>query len=135
MGLLQGRLWPAPFAPRVWISQPEPPAGGPWIELDLGAFRPVSRIALVWGSAVGWSGQFRPRRAVLKASLDSRADLQVIQDIRDPQGDVTEHRFAEPVPIRQLRLELPEPSAMPLDRRARLAAIQLWGPWDGKTGQ
>ena len=37
--------------------------------------------------------------------------------------------------VRQVRVEIGEPSGMPLDRRARLAAIQAWGPWDGRTGK
>lgn len=134
--LIRGLLWPAPFSPPAWISQPQAEgAEPPWVEVDLNAYRPVERIVVAWPAAVGWSGQFQPRRVTLKASLEQRAGLEPLKTVQSPEGTSWEYRFSAPTPLRQVRLELEPSDAMPLDRRARLAAIQLWGPWDGRTGK
>lgn len=135
--LIQGRLWPSPFAPRVWISRPAAgrptETAAPWVQVDLGAFRPVERLVLVWPVAAGWSAQFQPRRVTLKVSREQHPALETIQVIEAPAGFRFEYRFKAATQIRQVRVEMTDPSAMPLDRRARLAGIQLWGPWDGRT--
>lgn len=132
--VLRGLLWPTPLAPTLWMSRlgsfaPETP----WVELDLGGVRPITRVVVVWAEAAGWSARFNPRQGVLKLSADTATDLQTVAELGGPQGPLWVWESKEPRRARRLRLELPEPSAQEGDRRARVAAIQVWGPWEPES--
>jgi hypothetical protein len=130
--LMSGLLWPRPFAPVAWIGQAGARAEEtPWVEIDLAKSRPVSRIVLVWASAAGWSEQFNPRRARLLIGPESRSRMQLLHEFTNPVGPHSVWSAPDPVSARYLRIELPEPSDSRFDGRARLCAIQAWGPWDG----
>jgi len=130
----RGHLLPFPFSPPVWISraetnEPEPP----WFEVRLGDPRPVERIELFWPSAVGFSGQFNPGRVRvhLQGPRGLAAEEELVLD--NPEGPHTLLAWDEPRQISAVTLIFDQPSRMPLDRRARLAGLRLWGPWDGST--
>jgi hypothetical protein len=130
--LLKGIFWPNPLAPNVWISRPLDDSGAvPWVELKLARSRPVDRLVLLWAGAAGWSGQFNPRRVRLLGTGEGgeAAELTPLKEIVDPDGPYTVWCLEKPLSLRRLRVLFPEPTQMPLDRQARLCAIQLWGPW------
>ena len=136
--LISGRLWPSPFTPPAWVSRPggEPDrATAAWVELLFDKPRPVERVFLAWADAGGWSADFRPRRAVLKASASAEPDWQILAEFASPATMVSSWSGAPPTPVRRLRLEFPEPGPLPQSARARLCALQAWGPWDGATGK
>jgi len=136
--VIGGRLWPSPFNPPAWVSRPggaPDQAAAAWVELKFDKPRPVDRVFLAWADAGGWSADFRPRHAALKAMGSDQPDWQPLAEFARPATMISSWSGAETILVRRLRLEFPEPGPFPNASRARLCAMQAWGPWDGTTGQ
>lgn len=129
--VIEGHIWPDPLDPRAWIDRPELEKGdSPWIDISLGAVRPVDRIEIDWASSAGWSKEFNPGRCLLQGAEDSGSEPRTLLEIKAPAGP-TVWKAAKPLALRRVRLAFPEPATMPIDGRARVAAIRVIGPWDG----
>lgn len=132
--LTSGRLWPTPFEPLAWISDPEMDREeAPYVEMHFDHPRPIERVVLGWAKAAGWSAHFNPGRAVLSYSPGHAARTQQAAVFEAPEGAVSEWRPSQPIAISMLRVTFEQPSAQPADPHARLAAFMALGPWDGQT--
>jgi hypothetical protein len=130
-----GRTWPLPLQPNVWMNRLGAERGeAPWIEAEFTQSRPVERIVVAWAGAAGWSPRFHPRRCLLQVETDRDSQPRTVLEIEAPEGTVTEWRPERPVHAHRIRLVFPEPSRDAQDGRARVAALQAWGPWDGESG-
>jgi hypothetical protein len=134
--ILRGLLWPNPLQPRVWMSRAADSLDSgdpaPWFEIRFDVPRPVSRVVLAWASAAGWSAGFDPAHVRLLGVAASAGSPRLLADWSPPDGPLNVWDSQRPMQFQSLRVEFPGPSRMPLDRRARLASFQVWGPWDGR---
>lgn len=123
--------------PRLWISRPQtlsPATQPPWVQLTFNRPRTIHQISIVWANTLGWDAGFKPGEANLRVRTFQGDEVTLKIDLL-PSGDpVSVLKLTTPRQVESIRLELPEPeSAANPQPRARVVALQAWGPWDGAT--
>jgi hypothetical protein len=131
--------WAAPVQnASLWISRAA--ATGresemPWCAVTFTPPRPIERVVLYWASAVGWDAEFNPGEAKIIVKGVGSSPLEE-NKIQAGIGPVSIVKLIGTEPVRELRVEFPQPERQPgPDARARVAAMQAWGPWDGSAGR
>lgn len=125
-------LWPRPLAPGGWVSQPMGNDDEPhWIELQTSLPQPIERVVAVWAGAHGLSPELHPGAVRLLTSSQPSGPLDLTAEAEP--GDDPVSSWAVSGRPRRVRLEFERPARDPLGDRARVAAIMLIGPYDGRT--
>lgn len=125
---VSGRLWPVALRPPVWMARKpgERSRESDWFDLELGESQPVEAIRLVHVGAAGWSSHFNPGK--LRIELRSGREVEPLHEFAlHPESSVTLLRFAEPFPLRGLRLHFDAPGGSGLPAVAGLMAVQVLG--------
>ena len=130
-----GLLWPVRMHPALWISRPLTPEKPEpaWIELEFAQPRPIEAINLIWPSIAGWSESFQPRKLTLTLTADEGGRKTDTRELDQPAGGSVRIERDPGSTLAGLRLDFTQASELEPFPRARLAGIQLWAPWDGKT--
>lgn len=123
-----------PLDPCVWISRAAEDGDSPqWLMAEFQEVRAITQVTVAWASMAGWSAHFNPGRVRLEATDKMDGQWETLAVFENVEGPVSLWRSESPRPVRQMRLVFERPSRMGLDRRARVALWQAWGPWDGVT--
>jgi len=132
--VISGLLWPNPLQPRTWMNRPDHDGQGgqsaPHIEVTLPHPRSIQRVVLGWPGVAGWSGDFNPGEVRLSGVAEGTSEQILFTTFKSPAHPLTIWEFRPARMLTRIRAEFPGPSQMALDRQARLAALQLWGPLD-----
>jgi hypothetical protein len=121
-------LIPDLLAPLAWVSLArEDNAPSPFYMATFQEPRLVERIEIAWAEAAGWSKHFNPADVSLQIAAANQETPRTVFQIKNPSAR-TIWTPPRPIRIRAIRLVFDESSQMPSDSRARLAALQVWGP-------
>lgn len=129
-------LWPQPLAVAGWMSDPGPlkisdGASGPWIDIAFENPRPVETIRLIYAEADGFSVHFNPERLDLYLAGVTPGGSELHIPIDQPRGAYSTVRLPGGRVVSRLKIEISVPNRFGVPGAARLAGVQMFGPWDG----
>lgn len=134
-----GNLIGDPFGPALWMSRPKAKGSAEsqveWCMLKFSPPRPVEHVAIYWASCAGWDAQFNPAQAALEIEVANATEPRAIAvECGTAPVSVLAIGTRGPEMVRSIRIMLanPERQINPVPR-ARVMALQAWGPWDGQT--